>query len=187
MTEGPIGLVTRITAACAEAGVDYAIVGAMARNAWAPPRATADLDVAVAVGAEQYERLMAALTARGFVLRRVSAADPDGEVPDLVLLEAPPGPVRRVDILVAKTSFELEAIQESVEVDLGAPCRVVRPAHLVVYKLIAGRPRDLDDCVEVIRTRALTSTPVDLGLVRRWAAEWRVEKRLEDVLSRTGG
>lgn len=182
MNAGPIGLVTQIADACSSVGVEYAIIGAIARNAWAAPRATADLDVAIAVDARQYDRLVSLLVDREFTVRRIGAADPASEIPDLVLLEAPPGPIRRVDILIAKTTFELEAIRESVEMDLGVPCRVVSPAHLVVYKLIAGRPRDIDDCIEVIQTRALTSTPVDLELVRKWATEWQVEARLDEVL-----
>jgi hypothetical protein len=179
---GPLDLLRTMVEVCCEVPVEYAVIGAIARNAWAPPRATADLDLAVAVGAEQYGALEEALARRGIVVKRRSSVDLASGVPDLVLLEAPHGPVRRVDLLVAKTAFELEAIRTSVEVDIGVPCRIVDPLHLIVYKLIAGRPRDLDDCVEVLRTRALGGKPVDVDRVRKWAAEWNVEPRLDEVL-----
>lgn len=72
----------------------------------------------------------------------------------------------------------------AVAVDLGGPSRVVTPEHLVVYKLIAGRPHDLDDVVEVIRTRALDGQPVGEAALRGWAREWDVLERLDEVLRR---
>jgi predicted nucleotidyltransferase len=182
MSIAPIGLLEIVVEVCVAAGVDYAVIGAIARNAWAPPRATADVDIAVAVSPEQYRGLVTALERRGFTVKRVSAADSGDLVPDLVLLEAPPGPVRRVDLLVAKTAFEMEAIQNSIEIEIGFPCNVASPEHLVVYKLIAGRRRDLDDIIEVIKTRILAGRPVDLTLVRKWATEWKVEDRLDAAL-----
>jgi hypothetical protein len=183
MTDDPLELLRLVVEACASARVDYAVIGAVARNAWAPPRATADIDLAVAVVPATYRALIDALAHRGITLRRAMGGEAGALVPDLALLEGPPGPVRRVDLLIAKTAFEREAIERSVETDIGVACRVVRPEHLIVYKLIAARPRDLDDAAEVVRTRALAHQPVDEALVRRWAAEWGVEDRLEQLLA----
>lgn len=183
MSDDPLDLLRRIVDSCRSTGVSYAVIGAMARNAWAPPRATTDVDVAVTVTPSQYAALLGELERRDIVLKRASAAEMHAPVPDLVLLEGPPGPLRRADLLVAKTDFEREAIEQSIEMDIGVQCRVVRPEHLVVYKLIAGRPRDLDDAAEVMRTRTLAQQPVDREVVRRWALEWGVEDRLDHLIS----
>src|SRR5258706_16289201 len=45
MADDPFALLGDAGAACDEAGIAYAVIGAVARNAWAPPRATADLDL----------------------------------------------------------------------------------------------------------------------------------------------
>ena len=82
-------------------------------------------------------------------------------------------------MLVAKTPFEREAVDHAVIHDIGKRCRVVRPEHLVVYKLIAGRPRDLADAEEVMRTRELAGETLGFGLIERWAREWGVEERLK--------
>jgi hypothetical protein len=182
MTAGPLDLLRRVVEGCEEVGVGYAIIGAVARNAWAPPRATTDIDVAVIAVAESYGPLLTALEKRGLVLRRTVSTEPGSTVPDIALFEGPPGPVRRADLLIAKTPFEREAVEQSVTQNIGVACQVVRPEYLVVYKLIAGRPRDLDDASEVIRTRALAGEALDLDLVRRWADEWGVEERLDQLL-----
>jgi len=46
-----------ITSTLERRKIAYALVGAAARNAWAPPRLTADLDLAVIVDALEHARL----------------------------------------------------------------------------------------------------------------------------------
>ncbi|MGH7855967.1 MAG: hypothetical protein ACREQY_01465 [Candidatus Binatia bacterium] len=184
--EEPLALLREVAEACRLARVEYAFIGAVARNAWAPPRATTDLDVALSAGRAAYESLLAEFRTRGFAVLRTVVADASDDLPDLVLLKAPRGPVRRVDLMIAKTPFEREAVSSAVPVDLGTDCRVVRPEHLIVYKLIAGRPHDIGDVEEVLRTRRLAGEEPDLDLVRRWAAEWDVEQRLDEILGRLG-
>lgn len=183
MNDDPLDLLRRVVRACEEASVQYAIIGAVARNAWAPPRATTDIDLAVAVDPTSYAALTAALAACDITIRRTLSSEPTADVPDLVLLEGPPGLLRRLDFLIARTAFERDAIAQSVEVDLGVRCRVVRPEHLIVYKLIAGRPRDFDDAAEVMRTRALAGAPVDEEIIRRWSEEWGIADRVDQLLA----
>jgi hypothetical protein len=180
----PLGALRAVIEAISESGASYAVIGAVARNAWAPPRATTDLDCAVSVDAAGYASLLDALARRGFSVRKTVVADPNDSVPDVVLLDNPTMLVRRTDLLVAKTPFERDAVAQAVSRDVGATCRVVRPEHLVVYKLIANRPRDIADAEEVVRTRDLAGQPFDLELVRRWAVDWGVDVALDDLLRR---
>jgi hypothetical protein len=184
VTLDPLGALRAAIDAATEAGVSYAVIGALARNAWAPPRATTDVDLALMVDPAGYARLLSALAARGFSVKRTIVADPGDPIPDVVLLDNPRALVHRTDLLIAKTPFEFEAVVEAVSHDIGVTCRIVRPEHLVVYKLIAHRPRDLADAEDVIRTRELAGAPVDLDVVRRWAVEWGVEGQLDAVLAR---
>ncbi|HZP41966.1 MAG TPA: hypothetical protein VFD84_10720 [Candidatus Binatia bacterium] len=186
MVDDPFALLRDAGAACREAGVAYAVIGAVARNAWASPRATADVDLAAVIPSRVVcDRLVAALSARGFVAVQVAGGE-DDEPPDLLRLERPTGVVRRLDVLVAKTAFEREAVSSAVPFDLGGMHPVVGPEHLVVYKLIAGRPQDLEDAAEVVRTRALDGRPIAEDVVRRWAAAWDVADRLDELLRRSG-
>lgn len=179
MTDDPLDALRRVIGACAEVGVAYAVIGAVARNAWAPPRATTDIDFAVSVEPEAYGPLVGALERRGLTVKRRISTDPDAAVPDILLLEAAAGVVRRVDLLIAKTPFEREAVAQAVPKDIGAHCSVVRPEHLIVYKLIAGRPRDVTDAEDVARTCELGGGALDWDLIKRWAVEWGVEDRLQ--------
>lgn len=184
MVDDPFALLRDAGEACREQGIAYAVIGAVARNAWASPRATADLDLAALIPTRvASDRLVTALSSRGVVAVQIVGGEGE-EPPDLLRLERSTGVVRRLDILIAKTSFEREAVTAATPFDLGGMHPVVGPEHLVVYKLIAGRPQDIEDAVEVVRTRALDGHPVDDVILRRWAAEWTVLDRLEEVRRR---
>ena len=61
------------------------------------------------------------------------------------------------------------------------PCDipVVSPEDLVVYRLLADRPRDREDVRAVLRTQARTARAFDWGHVERWAGFWQIGDRLD--------
>lgn len=156
-----------------------AVVGAVARNAWATPRATTDLDLAVAARPEVLRAAEDALTRWGYSCVRRHQVEPGDPLPDLLIFRGERQDPRQVDLLVAKTPFEREALTRAVRVDVGGVAApVVTPEDLLVYKLISFRPQDRADLRSVARVRAKAGQPVDWAYVARWAAAWGVEDRL---------
>jgi predicted nucleotidyltransferase len=156
-----------------------ALIGAVARNAWAPPRATTDLDVAIAASSDVIESVQRALTALGYEQVRSHRADPEDALADLVVLRAPKGGLRQVDLLVAKTAFESEVLRRAVLVEIGGvSAPVATPEDLIVYKLVADRARDRDDISAILRTQSRAGREIDWAYVERWAGFWSVLDRL---------
>ncbi len=62
----------------------FAVIGAVARNAWAPPRATADLDLAVSAHREVLERIARRLESLGYRRVREQRADATDSLPDIL-------------------------------------------------------------------------------------------------------
>jgi hypothetical protein len=157
-------------------GVAYAVIGGCARNAYAEPRATKDVDFVAAGDAQSYAAVEAALSAIGFA--RASAVEaPSEAVPDLVLYCD--GSRRRIDVLFAKTDFERSALTRS---EIRAPYRsialpIVSPEDLLVYKLIAGRTQDWADIENVLAALAIEGRAVDWTYVEGWCAEWDIAER----------
>jgi hypothetical protein len=159
--------------------VEFAVIGGCARNAYAPPRATRDVDVSVAADVVGWGRVVEALGRAGFARPRTVAAEPSDPVPDVALFRDAAG--GRIDVLIAKTDFERQALARRV-VRLRIENRtlpVVTPEDLVVFKLIAGRPRDLADAEEVARTLIEAGRRFDWRYVRRWCSRWKILERLE--------
>jgi predicted nucleotidyltransferase len=156
-----------------------ALIGAVARNAWAPPRATTDLDLAVSASPEALTALEDTLRSLGYQPVRSHRADPVDRLADLIVLRAPTGEVRQVDLLVAKTAFESQVLERAVPVEIGGvTLPVATPEDLIVYKLVADRPRDRDDIDAILRTQARAGRRIDWAHVERWATFWSVSDRL---------
>ncbi len=164
-----------------------ALIGAVARNAWAPPRATTDLDVAIAASSDVIESVQRALTALGYERVRSHRADPEDALADLVVLRAAKGSLRQVDLLVAKTAFESEVLRRAVRVEIaGISAPVATPEDLIVYKLVADRARDRDDISAILRTQRRAGREIDWAHVEQWAGFWSVLDRLAELRAREG-
>ncbi|MBI2895793.1 MAG: nucleotidyl transferase AbiEii/AbiGii toxin family protein [Deltaproteobacteria bacterium] len=180
--EAPLLAIVR---ALEDAGVRWAFVGAAARNTWAPPRLTTDIDLAVIADAESWPRIVAAVTALGYAQAVVTMGEAGDPVPAVAVFrnESADPPHRQVDLLVAGTEFEREAIDRAVARPLGgATVRVITREDLIVYKLIAWRARDRQDIADVLATAAMAGAQIDHAYVRRWAEAWEVEDRLDAAL-----
>jgi hypothetical protein len=78
-----------------------------------------------------------------------------------------------VDILIEEVPFQTQALERSRD-------HVVSAEDMIVFKLIAWRPRDRDD-IESILANAPVATHLDLAYIDRWAAEWEVAERWESI------
>ncbi|MGH7630324.1 MAG: hypothetical protein ACREOF_13280 [Gemmatimonadales bacterium] len=73
----------------------------------------------------------------------------------------------RVDFIFSTTPYERQAIERAVRVPLaGAAVPFARAEDLLIHKLFAGRPRDLEDALSVARRKG---RELDWAYVRRWA------------------
>jgi hypothetical protein len=172
-------LLTELAAALDEQGIEWMLVGGLAVGVWTVPRGTKDIDLALTVPSTA--RLAAALAAaRLEVAPSQLEGLPQGGV--VRVRRSEPGrPSLVVDLLCAGTKFEREALGLRRPTELfGVRTWVVSPDDLLLYKLIAGRPRDMADVDRLLR---LDSVPEDMTRVRAWAREWEVEDRLDRALA----
>ncbi|MFP3940866.1 MAG: nucleotidyl transferase AbiEii/AbiGii toxin family protein [Thermoanaerobaculia bacterium] len=155
-------------------GTRWYVFGAQAVVVYGRPRLTADIDVTVDVRLESWQELEVPLLEAGFSPRvedlqafvertRVLplAHDPSGIPVDLVLA----GPV----------GLEQEFLDRVRRVDMGGlRVPLISPVDLVVTKILAGRPKDLEDVRGILREQA---GGLDLDSVRELLA--RLEKALD--------
>ena len=112
--------------------VPHAIVGAVAANAYAPPRATADIDCAIATA--DVDRAEGALRGTGWekggdlgLMRGTSWRDPAGHELDLIVLDTP----WAAAAITAASANQID----------GLPTMPL--PYLVLMKLLASRTIDL--------------------------------------------
>lgn len=167
----------RIDADLTALSLRWAVVGGVAVSVRARPRTTWDVDVAVVVAADrEAEHVVRELRDRGYRDR------PDGpllEQKDVGRLAAvrllAPGEQEDglgVDLLFASSGVEEEivAAADMLETFPGLFVPVVQLGHLLALKVLAGRPRDLEDCaalLEKVRAEDLRQTRDTLVLIER--------------------
>jgi hypothetical protein len=151
--------------------IEYALVGGFAAAVWGQPRATFDVDVVVAAGADRVEHLRAAIRQEPafllepetlsfppytLLLRAHMLEDPSSAEPGLIV----------IDFLFMETELARTLLSRRQRVDLaGCPVWVCSAEDLILLKLIAGRAQDLDDIRGILAVRP---GRIDLAYIEAW-------------------
>jgi hypothetical protein len=62
---------------------------------------------------------------------------------------------------------------------LGTTVRLAAPEASIIYKLLARRPRDLDDVDSIFAARAAAGEKLEWTFLDSWAEEWGIAEELE--------
>jgi predicted nucleotidyltransferase len=150
------------------AGISYMIIGGQAVLLHGEPRLTRDIDVTLGCDTTELER----------ILSITGAADlhPVVEKIEDFVRKTNVLPVRdsttgiRVDLIFSFTLYETEAIRRSITVRLGdTNVHFASIEDLIIHKLVAGRPRDLEDVRGVLSRRPV----VDEKYLTLWLSSFR--------------
>jgi len=140
----------------ADSGISTVVIGAHAANRYRlEVRNTVDLDLL----ASTLDGAAEALRAAGCEVRSVS----DDGLEYLVCARVGSA---RVDVLLAETDYQRLAIDRAVD-------GVLTVEDVIVHKLIAGRPRDLDDIASILAA----GVSVDEAYVVEHSTSWGVDDR----------
>ena len=148
-----------------EASIPYMVIGGQAVLLHGEPRLTRDIDVTLGLPPEDLPRVLALLPGMDLT----PLVDPEAFVRETMVLPCRHPSGVRVDFVFSFTPFERQAIERAVPVALsGQVVRFASAEDLVIHKVFAGRPRDLEDA----RTVLLKQPDLDLEYIRTWLAEF---------------
>jgi len=143
------------------------VIGGQAVLLHGEPRLTRDIDVTLGLEARELAR----------VLRAVERADLSPSVSDVeafvrktnVLPLTDKSTSVRVDLIFSFTPYESEAIRRAVGVSFGeTTVRFAAAEDLIIHKLVAGRPRDIDDVGGVLARRP----SLDEAYLTKWLSSF---------------
>ncbi len=150
------------------ARIPYMVIGGQAVLLHGEPRLTRDIDVTLGIDASEYKRVMDAITS---VSLTASVEDVERFVREtnvLPLSDRATG--LRVDLVFSFTPYEAEAIGRAVPVLLeGVQVRFASAEDLIIHKLVAGRPRDIEDVMGILARRP----SLDELYLTRWLSLFR--------------
>ena len=142
----------------ASLGWRAALIGALAAARYRrDARMTTDVDLLVAAIGD----LPARLAADGYEVRAMT--EPGEQEPYLVFVR---GHGVRVDVMAAETAFQRSALERAVD-------GTITVEDVIVFKLLAWRPRDQDDVASILAA----GHALDDAYIQQWVDEWVVNDR----------
>jgi hypothetical protein len=174
--------------AFAEASVPVVLVGGYAVVTWGVPRATFDIDVLVDADEVGLQRCLRRLEANGVGVEAAYLAGWRDQVRDMPLVKAlmfRDGRSIASDLFPVVTPLQRSAVQRARAIRLpgiDAQALVVSPADLVLFKLMADRPKDRVDIQNVLTVQGVP----DADYLRAWAQQLGVADRLARALGDAG-
>lgn len=161
-------LLGRIARAFTHASVPFVVIGGQAVLVHGEPRLTQDIDLVVAASPDRLGDVLAVCSAADL---SPLPSDVKAFVSDTFVLPAEDRTSGiRIDIVFSATPYETLAIGRAEMIDVGGTLvPFVSAEDLVLHKLFAGRPRDLEDAAGVARRKG---DDLDWSYIRRWAGEF---------------
>lgn len=162
-------LLNKIASALDKNHIPYMVIGGQAVLLYGEPRLTKDIDVTLGVGVDQLA------TMRAIVKRlklKYLTQDVDAFVKEtMVLPVADPKSGIRIDFIFSYSSYERQAIERARKIALGGTIiKFASLEDLVIHKMIAERPRDIEDVESIL----LKNPQYDSRYIEKWLAEFDV-------------
>ena len=172
----------RIARLLASAGIDSAIIGAVALAAHNYPRSTEDLDLAVGVEPGTLADIARELRAEGFT---AEVSEPDQQDPLGGVVRVSADGIDPIEIVNFKNppaggipALVDVALRDALPYREGSGLRVVRLSHLIAFKLYSGGLKSKTDVLELLSR----NPELDLDELRETCARFRLDGKLETWL-----
>lgn len=170
-------LLARLARALRAHDVPFMLIGGHAVLLHGEPRLTLDVDVTLGVSPESLGTVLAACEAMAVDPLPVSVEDFVRET--YVLPVADPATNVRVDLIFSTTPFEAAAIERAIEVEVaGERVPFATAEDLIIHKLFAGRPRDLEDVEGIVSRKG---REIDWDYLATWAEEFAAVPGREEL------
>lgn len=182
-------LIARIAVELKKAGLPYMIIGGQAVLLHGSPRLTKDIDITLGVDVGLLDTVLPVISLMGL---DVIPADFRAFAEQTSVLPARDKQSGiRVDFIFSFTPYESQAIGRAGSILLGGTeVMFASVEDVIIHKIFAGRPRDLED----VRSMFIKNPDVDTAYIRRWLDEFEkspdkqgLVKAFEDVAAEKTG
>ncbi len=159
-------LLKRLAPELEKAGIPYMVIGGQAVLLYGEPRLTRDIDVTLGVGIDGIAQVRKVAATMDLAILK----DDDGFIKRTMVM-----PVRenssgiRVDLIFSFSAYERHAIERAKAVDIdGTMVKFASLEDVMIHKMIAGRPRDIED----VKSMLVKNPKYDRSYVLSWLKEF---------------
>ena len=170
-------LLARVGRALERQDLEFMVIGGQAVLLHGRPRLTEDIDLTLAAGPDALATVLAVCE-----LEHLTPLPEDVYEfvrRTFVLPSADESTSVRIDFIFSTTPYEREAIRRAIRVEVeGHSVPFATPEDLVLHKVFAGRARDIEDAVSVIRR---SGPDFDWSALLTWAEAFAEVPGREDL------
>jgi predicted nucleotidyltransferase len=160
-------ILEKIATGLDQRGLAYMVIGGQAVLLYGEPRLTRDIDVTLAASVERLPEILEMVRELEWQVLVTSPAEFVQETMVLPCVEPASG--IRIDLIFSFSPYERQAMERVRRVKMGgAHVRFASPEDVIIHKMIAGRPRDLEDA----RTILIKNPDVDRRYIRDWLKQF---------------
>lgn len=163
--------------------IPYSVMGGIAVRAHGVPRPTYDVDVNMVIERDRLPELFARMRQLDYEIPEPYEREWVDELKGLKVLKLRryiQGGSLDVDLFLVETAFQQEVMRRRMRAEAeGRVIWLVSPEDLVLFKLLAGRPRDLGDVYDVLFMQG----PLDVQYMKGWATKLGVSSELERAIA----
>jgi hypothetical protein len=164
-------------------GISYAVMGGLAVRAHGIPRPTYDVDVTIVAARDELPGLCQRIRDMGYDVPEEYFMGWVDHVAGMPLIKAATFVESRTlvaDIFLAETEYQQSVMSRRIRDTVnGFEAWIVTPEDLILLKLIAARPRDIGDIIDVLTMQL----HLDEVYLRKWADHLGVRDKLESILA----
>jgi hypothetical protein len=147
--------------------IPYMVIGGQAVLLYGEPRLTKDIDITLGAGIERLADMQAIVGHLGLKCLTEKVEDFVKETMVFPAIDEKSG--IRVDFIFSFSPYEKQAIERAKNIPLGQSCvRFAALEDVVIHKMIAGRPRDIED----VENMLLKNPGYDALDIERWLTEF---------------
>jgi len=160
-------ILSKIASSLRKRNIPHMIIGGQAVLLYGEPRLTRDIDITLGVNIDHIGEVLAAAAEAALKPIPEDIGSFVRQTMVLPLIDEPSG--IRVDLIFSFTPYETQAIGRAKRVlILGEEVHFASPEDLIIHKIFAGRPRDLEDARIVL----LKNPDIDNTYIRGWLVEF---------------
>src|SRR4030042_2829329 len=170
-------ILSRISASLNKHTLPYMIIGGQAVLLYGEPRLTRDIDITLGVGVDYIDKLL--IVVRELSLKPIPV-DIESFVRQTMVLPAFDETTGiRVDFIFSFTPYETEAIKRARRIKiLEKEVCFASPEDVIIHKIFAGRPRDIED----VKTIIPKNPGIDIQYIKNWLKEIETSSDRKDFL-----
>ena len=160
-------LIERVAAGLDLDNIPYMIIGGQAVLYYGEPRFTKDIDITLGVDASALKNITTLISRLNLTLLVQNIEDFVNKTMVLPAVDDPTG--IRIDFIFSSSTYERQAIERACKVKFDRVLvKIASLEDIVIHKVIAGRPRDIEDIKSVL----LKNPEFDKKYIAHWLKQF---------------